>query len=101
MSRPAIQRDFKRPRDLNEYPQGTVYPAGHLVEGCAAWRSVRPGIDQVACTRCKRCWLVCPEGAIQRAADGPFSVDVEFCKGCGVCARECPRKAICMTKETP
>ena len=101
MSRPAIKHGFKRPRELSEYPQGTVYPAGHLVEGCAAWRSVRPEIDHVTCTRCKRCWLVCPEGAMQQAAGGRFTVDLEFCKGCGVCARECPRKALRMTKETP
>ncbi|MFZ4394931.1 MAG: 4Fe-4S binding protein [Kiritimatiellia bacterium] len=100
MSRPALKRDFKRPSALNEYPQGTVYPAGHLVEGCAAWRHIRPAIDQTACSRCKRCWLVCPEGAM-RHTDGRFDMDFDFCKGCGVCARECPRKAIRMTKEAP
>ena len=55
--------------------------------------------EQAACTRCKRCWLVCPEGTIGPGPAGAFEVDLDFCKGCGICARECPRKAIRMAKE--
>jgi Pyruvate/2-oxoacid:ferredoxin oxidoreductase delta subunit len=28
-----------------------------------------------------------------------FSPDLDFCKGCGICAHECPRKAISMVAE--
>jgi len=28
-----------------------------------------------------------------------FEPDPAYCKGCGICARECPRKAIAMEKE--
>ncbi|MBI2536396.1 MAG: 4Fe-4S binding protein, partial [Gemmatimonadetes bacterium] len=36
--------------------------------------------------------------AISRA-DGGYAVAMEYCKGCGVCAEECPRGAIVMTRE--
>jgi len=28
-----------------------------------------------------------------------FSPDLDFCKGCGICAKECPTKAISMKPE--
>jgi Pyruvate/2-oxoacid:ferredoxin oxidoreductase delta subunit len=28
-----------------------------------------------------------------------FSPDLDFCKGCGICARECPQNAITMVPE--
>jgi 2-oxoacid:acceptor oxidoreductase delta subunit (pyruvate/2-ketoisovalerate family) len=41
--------------------------------------------------------IFCPDGAIHWE---PEKVDIEFdysfCKGCGICANECPTKAITM-----
>jgi 2-oxoisovalerate ferredoxin oxidoreductase delta subunit len=31
--------------------------------------------------------------------DGKVSIDYDYCKGCGVCAEECPSEAIDMEKE--
>lgn len=28
-----------------------------------------------------------------------YKVDLDFCKGCGICAHECPKKAITMALE--
>jgi pyruvate ferredoxin oxidoreductase delta subunit len=28
-----------------------------------------------------------------------YEVDLAFCKGCGICAHECPRKALTMKPE--
>jgi len=28
-----------------------------------------------------------------------IGIDYEHCKGCGICARECPRKAVSMVEE--
>ena len=52
------------------------------------------------CNHCELCLIFCPDIAITRGADGsPFEVAYQYCKGCGVCANECPRGAIAMTRE--
>ena len=48
------------------------------------------------CTACDSCLVYCPEGIINRRKEG-YDVDYSFCKGCGICVEECPRKAIEMT----
>jgi pyruvate ferredoxin oxidoreductase delta subunit len=30
----------------------------------------------------------------------PPTIDYEYCKGCGICAEECPSKAISMKEES-
>jgi pyruvate ferredoxin oxidoreductase delta subunit len=59
------------------------------------WRSQTPKIDHDKCANsenCLLCWLYCPDGVISR--EFPLNIDLEYCKGCGICAEECPRKAI-------
>jgi len=51
------------------------------------------------CTECELCLIFCPDVAIRRRPGGRFEIDLDYCKGCGVCAAECPRGAIVMTKE--
>lgn len=50
------------------------------------------------CTACDNCWVFCPEAAVSRV-DGRYRIDFEFCKGCGLCAQECPRGVISLTEE--
>ena len=51
------------------------------------------------CNECELCMIFCPDLAITRRADGKgFDIDLDFCKGCGVCVAECPRGAIYMTR---
>jgi pyruvate ferredoxin oxidoreductase delta subunit len=45
------------------------------------------------------CLVFCPDVAITRRADGRFDIDYDHCKGCGICAEECPRGAMVMTRE--
>ncbi len=49
------------------------------------------------CTGCDNCVVFCPDVAIRRSGS-PYSYDVldQYCKGCGICARECPRHVITM-----
>lgn len=63
------------------------------------WRVERPVIDAGGCTRCALCFLLCPEGAIRRDADGWPAVDYAHCKGCLVCVHECPPHAIAAVRE--
>jgi 2-oxoacid:acceptor oxidoreductase delta subunit (pyruvate/2-ketoisovalerate family) len=48
------------------------------------------------CIRCSTCFSVCPDSAIRRNPDGTYEVDSQYCKGCGICAQECPSGAIVM-----
>lgn len=48
------------------------------------------------CTQCDTCLVYCPEGIIRRK-DLAYAVDYTYCKGCGICVTECPRKAMEMS----
>lgn len=41
------------------------------------------------CFECDNCWHFCPDGAVIKQADG-YRIDYDYCKGCGICAKECP-----------
>lgn len=41
------------------------------------------------------CAMYCPDGVI----NDDYEIDLVFCKGCGICAAECPKKAITMVRE--
>jgi len=64
----------------------------------ADWRVFRPVIDKNTCVGCKRCWVYCPETAIE-IVEGKAEVRYSYCKGCGICAEECPVGAIEMELE--
>ena len=51
------------------------------------------------CFECDNCFGVCPDNAVMKLANGTYEVDYDFCKGCGICARECPCGAITMVPE--
>lgn len=96
-NRPKVQ-EYKRPKHIKEYPTGTAFKSGHLVDKHAGWRTFRPIIDKEKCVNCLRCYLVCPDGVIYKSED-KVDIDYDFCKGCGVCEYECKLKAITMVKE--
>jgi len=62
------------------------------------WRVHRPVVDKGACVKCQRCWIYCPETAMSVGDDGA-EVNYMYCKGCGICAEECPVGAIEMVLE--
>jgi len=52
-----------------------------------------------ACPACDNCWIFCPDAAVHRVFNSPdrlYFVDYDYCKGCGLCAAECPRACIVM-----
>lgn len=57
-----------------------------------------------SCLRCDNCWTLCPDSAVlktnETAFDGSFYVfDYDYCKGCGLCASECPTAYITMISD--
>ncbi len=63
------------------------------------WRSQRPTYNFSHCIKCGLCQMFCPEGCIEQNADGNFEANLFYCKGCGICARECWTKVITMVDE--
>lgn len=51
------------------------------------------------CFGCDNCFGVCPDNAVIKHADGTYEINLDFCKGCGLCAAECPAGAIDMNLE--
>jgi len=53
------------------------------------------------CFSCDNCYGVCPDNAvIKLGAPGErYAIDYDYCKGCGLCAVECPCGAIEMVPE--
>ena len=71
------------------------------------------------CNGCDTCWLYCPDVAITRhiviatatasrdqssggeakQSRSDYQVNYDYCKGCGMCAEECPREAISIEEE--
>jgi pyruvate ferredoxin oxidoreductase delta subunit len=63
------------------------------------WRSQRPTYNFDRCIKCGLCWIFCPEACIGQNAQGHFEADLYYCKGCGICSRECPTRVITMKEE--
>jgi pyruvate ferredoxin oxidoreductase gamma subunit len=63
------------------------------------WKSAHPVWNNEKCIKCGICYLFCPEGCIREKEDGYFEADLYYCKGCGICARECWTEAIRMVEE--
>jgi len=53
------------------------------------------------CFSCDNCYGVCPDNAVIKLGrpDEPYAFDYDYCKGCGICAVECPCGAIEMVQE--
>ncbi len=53
------------------------------------------------CFGCDNCYGVCPDNAVLKLnGNGDYAIDYDYCKGCGICAQECPCGAIAMVPET-
>jgi pyruvate ferredoxin oxidoreductase gamma subunit len=63
------------------------------------WKSEHPVWDHQRCIKCGICYLFCPEGCIREKEDAYFEANLYYCKGCGICARECWTEAITMVEE--
>jgi NADPH-dependent glutamate synthase beta subunit-like oxidoreductase len=52
------------------------------------------------CTLCKNCVLFCPDMSTSVSGDNTgIEIDYDYCKGCGICAQECPGACISMKRD--
>lgn len=93
--------EFKWPENWRTVSRGCVVPrpgsAGEYHTG--TWRAQRPIWDKTKCIKCGLCYIVCPEGCIAEDAEGYFTANLDYCKGCGICTHECWPLAIKMVEE--
>lgn len=51
------------------------------------------------CFGCDNCYGACPDNAVIKTGPDSYEIDYDYCKGCGICAAECPCGAIAMVPE--
>jgi pyruvate ferredoxin oxidoreductase delta subunit len=58
--------------------------------GYASKLYMKPLFAPTTCTQCLICWIFCPENAIILENNSVKEINYSLCKGCGICANECP-----------
>ena len=90
-----------------------MQPQLDLVRRIGTFDEVQGGLDETNavyearrclscgnCFECDNCYGVCPDNAVIKLGPGKrFRFDYDYCKGCGLCAAECPCGAIKMISE--
>jgi 2-oxoacid:acceptor oxidoreductase delta subunit (pyruvate/2-ketoisovalerate family) len=92
----------------------TVQPVLDVIRRQSTFEEVLGGLDESNalfearrclscgnCFECDNCYGVCPDNAVIKLGTGQrFRFNYDYCKGCGICATECPCGAIRMEPET-
>lgn len=72
----------------------------HGLDRATAQYEARRCMSCGSCFECDNCYGVCPDDAVVKLAPGErYAIDLDFCKGCGICAAECPSGSILMVPE--
>jgi 2-oxoacid:acceptor oxidoreductase delta subunit (pyruvate/2-ketoisovalerate family) len=114
---PAPKHELASPDKLNTWYYGeapkTFRPVLEIARRTSTFDEVVQGLDETNalyearrclscgnCFECDNCYGVCPDNAVIKLGPGKgFEFNYDYCKGCGVCAQECPCGAIAMTPE--
>ncbi len=89
--------NLKGSRELQE---GDILEAGTAEAfETGDWRSFKPVWHPDRCIQCFICWIYCPDSSIIIKDEKVAGIDYKHCKGCGICAKECPPKANAITME--
>jgi Pyruvate/2-oxoacid:ferredoxin oxidoreductase delta subunit len=86
-----VTPDTCMPREGPDKVPGTREEARQEASRCLA---------TLECRFCNVCELLCPDQCITRdPRTGNILIDLNHCKGCGLCAHYCPKGAIRMELE--
>lgn len=89
------KKEVRKDAGWRELPIGGVLPeAGSAAKYLSGdWRIERPIWSAEKCISCLACWAYCPDSSVLVNEEGKMiGIDMDHCKGCGICARECPPK---------
>ena len=75
------------------------YPGNSEEYKTGSWRTFKPVLHKDKCINCMICFMVCPDSSILVEDGKMIGFNYDHCKGCGLCAHECPKDAIEMIKE--
>lgn len=56
----------------------------------ADWRIEKPVFNKDYCIDCQFCWIYCPDISIISRDKKMIGIDMDHCKGCGICVEVCP-----------
>ena len=56
----------------------------------ADWRLEKPVFNKDYCIDCQFCWIYCPDISIISRDKKMLGIDMDHCKGCGICVEVCP-----------
>lgn len=68
-----------------DYSESSSYTAS-----VSDWRLIKPIFNKDYCIDCQFCWIYCPDVSIISRDKKMIGVDMDHCKGCGICAEVCP-----------
>jgi quinone-modifying oxidoreductase subunit QmoB len=95
----------RRPMDLAEEAEdatGAALKAIQAIRNVSQGRALHPRSGDLSfpkinlgpCTKCRRCTVECPFGALDETADGSPILNPTRCRRCGTCMGACPVRAI-------
>ena len=72
-------------QENRDYSENSSYTAS-----VADWRLIKPVFNKDYCIDCQFCWVYCPDVSIVSRDQKLVGIDMDHCKGCGVCVEVCP-----------
>ncbi len=95
ISKRAVEGKYPLPDRIKGFREGI----STLTEE-SALREAERCFNCGTCNECENCYTFCPDASILKGAKQlSHEVDYDFCKGCGICFTECPRRAISLQEE--
>jgi pyruvate ferredoxin oxidoreductase gamma subunit len=101
----APREERKEPNFVNLTYQGPLLSTCSIISAgnsqfrrVGEWSRFKPVINYNGCTKCRICFVYCPDSAITIGKDDYPIINYDACKGCDICHSECPVKVISLVK---